>query len=368
VRELRRGDTILLADGAVELRTQKTSGDAVITKVVSGGYVTSRKGLNIPGRALSIPAFRPKDKADLEFALKHDADFIAMSFVRSADDIRAVQRAMKRAGKTRPVIAKIEKPQALDDIDNIIDAADGIMVARGDLGVELSVERVPGAQKTIIEKCAAARTWVIVATQMLESMIEHATPTRAEASDVANAVYDGTDCVMLSGETAIGRHPDKAVRMMARICHAAEAGPRRDTHHSLYTAAPASGKKVAANRCDISCAVVDAALILLKESVATALWVFTESGRTARLVSKLRPRKPVYAFSPHQSTLRYLSGMWGIHPLQVAQVKTTDEMVAAGEEAACRHRCGRPGDRVVVLAGQAPTVGATDLIKIHVIR
>jgi pyruvate kinase len=203
---------------------------------------------------------------------------------------------------------------------------------------------------------------------MLESMIDHATPTRAEASDVANAVYDGADCVMLSGETAIGRHPDEAVKTMARICRATEAAPRTGTVHRLQVAAAAPGKKAAADRRDISRAVVDAALVLLDESEAIALWVFTESGRTARLVSKLRPRKPVYAFSPHQATLRYLSGMWGIHPLQVAQVKSTDEMVAAGEEAACRHRCGRPGDRVIVLAGQAPTVGATDLIKIHAIR
>ncbi|MBI3872662.1 MAG: pyruvate kinase [candidate division Zixibacteria bacterium] len=196
--EVRCGDSVLLVDGAIELRVQEIQASAVVARVVTGGHLGSHQGINLPGRALSIPAFTPKDQIDLEFALKHDVDFVAMSFVRSAADVQRVRRVMKRAGTVRPIIAKIEKPQALADIDNIIDAADGIMVARGDLGVELSVEKVPAAQKMIIQKCARAEKWVIVATQMLESMIEHPSPTRAEASDVANAVYDGADCVMLS--------------------------------------------------------------------------------------------------------------------------------------------------------------------------
>lgn len=367
-KEVQPGDSILLADGALELKAVKTAGNAVFARVASGGHITSRKGINLPGRVLSIPAFTAKDKADLAFALEHNADFVAMSFVRSATDVRAVKNAMRRAGTLRPVVAKIEKPQALDDIDNIIDVSDGIMVARGDLGVELSVEKVPAAQKTIIRKCAAAGVWVIVATQMLESMIEHPTPTRAEASDVANAVYDGADCVMLSAETAVGKYPDRAVAVMSSICAAAETTERMDSIQRLGMRATRAGGEPRSVRRHVTSAVVEAALVLLDESDAAALWVFTESGRTARYVSKLRPAKPAYAFSPHESTLRYLSGLWGIRPLQIPRVRTTDDMVKAGEKTARRHRYARPGDRVIVLAGQAPTVGTTDLIKIHEVR
>ncbi|GAB4327430.1 MAG: pyruvate kinase [Candidatus Zixiibacteriota bacterium] len=366
-RELETGDTILLADGTVALKVTGLDRSTVTAKVTRGGHLSSRKGLNVPGRALSVPAFTTKDKADLAFALKHDADYFALSFVRSARDIKAIKTALKRHKANTPVVAKIEKPQALDDIDNIIDAADGIMVARGDLGVELSVERVPAVQKTLIQKCAAADRWVIVATQMLETMIDNATPTRAEASDIANAVYDGADCLMLSGETAIGRYPAKAVGTMAAICRQAESTawldyPVRAKHpaNKPEMTQHTSGRARTTGR-----AMVDAALVLLRESDATALWVFTQSGRTAQLVSKSRPEKPVLAFSPHPETLRLLSGQWGIRPLEVPMVKTTDEMVTAGEDVACAAKCARSGDRVIVLAGQAPTVGATDIIKIH---
>ncbi len=369
-RELERGDTILLADGSIALTVTGVDKTALITRVTRGGYLTSRKGLNVPGRALSVPAFTRKDKADLAFALKHHADFVALSFVRTAKDVKAVKSALKRHKASKPVVAKIEKPQALDDIDNIIDVADGIMVARGDLGVELSVERVPAAQKILIQKCAAADRWVIVATQMLETMIDSATPTRAEASDIANAVYDGADCLMLSGETAIGKYPDRAVSIMTAICRQSEETawldlPVQDLHPvrqpDLTTRKTRSAQT--AER-----AMVDAALVLLRESDASALWVFTQSGRTAQLVSKSRPEKPVLAFSPHQETLRLLSGQWGIRPLRVAMVKTTDEMVTAGEQVARDRKCARKGDRVIVLAGQAPTIGATDIIKIHHVR
>ena len=365
--ELQTGDTILLADGTLELRTIATNHGAVRAKVVRGGHLTSRKGINVPGRALSVPAFTHKDKADLAFGLKHDADYFALSFVRTAKDIKAVKSAMKRAGRSRPVIAKIEKPQALDDIDNIIDVADGIMVARGDLGVELSVERVPAAQKTLIHKCASADKWVIVATQMLETMIDHATPTRAEASDVANAVYDGADCLMLSGETAVGQYPVRAVDMMARVCRAAEATAELDLPENAWRRRRGDRTPVEKSR-QLYRAVVDAAMVLLRESDATALWVFTQSGRTAHLVSKSRPGKPVYAFSPDPATLRYLSGHWGLHPLHVPVAKTTDEMVRTGEKSACTRHCARTGDRVVVLAGEAPTVGATNIVKVHHVR
>ncbi|MBD3297391.1 MAG: pyruvate kinase [candidate division Zixibacteria bacterium] len=369
-RELDRGDTILLADGSIALKVTDTDKTALIVRVTRGGHLTSRKGLNVPGRALSVPAFTTKDKADLAFALKHNADFVALSFVRTAKDVRAVKNALKRHKTSKPVVAKIEKPQALDDIDNIIDVADGIMVARGDLGVELSVERVPAAQKTLIQKCAAADRWVIVATQMLESMIESATPTRAEASDIANAVYDGADCLMLSGETAIGKYPDRAVDIMTAICRQSEDTAWLD--HPVQTLHPAHEPDLTLRKSSSAQtaerAMVDAALVLLRESDASALWVFTQSGRTAQLVSKSRPEKPVLAFSPHQDTLRLLSGQWGIRPLHVAMVKTTDEMVTAGEQVACERKCARKGDRVIVLAGQAPTIGATDIIKIHHVR
>ncbi len=361
-KETHLGDTILLDDGALELRVEEIDGRSVIARVRTGGLLKSRKGINMPGRALAIPAFTTKDKLDLKFALEHQVDFVALSFVRSAADVSAVKNAMKRHGLTRPVIAKIEKRQALDDIDNIIDAADGIMVARGDLGVELSVEMVPAAQKTIIRKCTDAAVWVIVATQMLESMIEHPSPTRAEASDVANAVYDGADCVMLSAETAIGRYPAGTVRTMARICAAAEAS----TGVSPVRAGGAAHPRPAGRPPrPVIHAIVEAALVLLDESDADALWVFTQSGRTARYVSKMRPGKPVYAFSPHETTLRYLSGLWGIQPVRIPEVKTTEQMIAAGDKAARHLRHLRRGCGVIVLAGHAPTVGATDLIKIH---
>jgi len=365
--ELKTGDTILLADGTLELRTVDTHHGVVTAKVVRGGHLTSHKGINVPGRALSVPAFTQKDKADLAFGLKHEADYFALSFVRTAKDIKAVKSAMKRAGMLRPVIAKIEKPQALDDIDNIIDVADGIMVARGDLGVELSVERVPAVQKTLIHQCANADKWVIVATQMLETMIEHDTPTRAEASDVANAVYDGADCLMLSGETAVGQYPVRTVEMMAKVCRASEATTELDRPENAWRRRRSDLPKLGASR-QLYRAIVDAAIVLLGQSDATALWVFTQSGRTAHLVSKSRPGKPVYAFSPDPATLRYLSGHWGLHPLRVPMAKSTDEMVRTGERAACDGHCARSGDRVVVLAGEAPTVGATNIAKVHHVR
>jgi pyruvate kinase len=363
-KETQPGDTILLDDGALELRAEAIDGKSVIAKVLTGGLLKSRKGINIPGRALAIPAFTPKDKSDLKFALEHQVDFVALSFVRSAADVGAVKNAMKRHGLMRPVIAKIEKRQALEDIDNIIDAADGIMVARGDLGVELSVEMVPAAQKTIIQKCTAARVWVIVATQMLESMIEHSTPTRAEASDVANAVYDGADCVMLSAETAVGSYPARTVQTMARICAAAEAATNPSPPPSSGCGRDRWRNRDRQRRPSID-AIVEAAMVLLDESDADALWVFTQSGRTARHVSKLRPAKPVYAFSPQESTIRYLSGLWGIQPVLIPEVKSTEQMIAAGDRVARERRLMRSGCGVIVLAGEAPTVGATDLIKIH---
>ena len=264
---------------------------------------------------------------------------------------------MSKHGLNRRVIAKIEKPQALDDIDNIIDVADGIMVARGDLGVELSVEKVPAAQKMIIGKCADAEKWVIVATQMLESMIENVRPTRAEASDVANAVYDGADCVMLSAETSVGRDPTNVVRMMATICVESEATDGHGQCRTRHTDRAVGHT--------IRHATIDAALMLLDKSEASALWVFTLSGDTALLASKQRPRKPIIAFAPHQETLRYCSGLWGVWPTRIPIVNSMNAMIAAGEKMALGRRLARRGDRVIVLAGQALTPGSTHMIKVH---
>jgi len=357
--ELVRGDTILLADGALELQTWKIDGAAVIAHVAVGGTIKSHQGINLPGRTLSVSSFTAKDKHDLEFAVRHAADFVALSFVRTPDDVKRVKSAIWRNGGKQPVVAKIEKPQALDEIDNIIDVAEGIMVARGDLGIELSVEEVPAAQKTIIRKCKAAEKWVIVATQMLETMIDHPSPTRAEASDVANAVYDGADCVMLSAETSIGQYPVKAVDMMARICSAAE----RDTGLATPSGYPARAD--GRGRPSVGHAVIDAALLLLAKSEASALWVFTLSGKTALLISKHRPSKPVFAFTPHTETLGYMSGLWGIEPIHVPLVKTTEEMIAAGEQTLGERGMTKSDERVIVLAGRALTPGATHMIKVH---
>jgi len=354
--DVQPGDRILLADGLVELRVLSKRGEEVTCRVLNGGELGERKGVNLPGVKLSISSLTPRDKKHLKFALENGANYIAQSFVRSADDVRELKRLVKRAGYTTPVLAKIEKPEALEQLDAILDAADGVMVARGDLGVEMSPEKVPVAQKKIIALANEKRIPVITATQMLESMIQNPRPTRAEASDVANAIFDGTDAVMLSGETASGRYPREAVTMMAKIVREAETVaprlPRRRTERS-----PGVAETVAET-------VAHASEQLRLRAIA----VFTESGSSARLVSKARPSPPIVAFSPHQEVRRRLGLLWGVLPRRIGRVRDVDALTREAERRLRQEKLVEKGDIIGVVAGTPLAVrGTTNMIKFHVV-
>ena len=357
-RDVARGDRILLDDGNLELRVERTRGDEVEATVVHGGPLLSHKGMNLPGVKLSTPALTDKDRKDLLFGLELGVDYVALSFVRQAADVEEAQQLIAAAGASVPVIAKIEKREAIDDLPQILEAADGVMVARGDLGVELSTEEVPTLQKRIIEMANGAGKAVITATQMLESMIEHPRPTRAEASDVANAILDGTDAVMLSAETASGRYPLEAVNTMARIaCYTEE-------HYGSFRA-PARVH-------DTRASVVARSLARVANSVAEELdcklvVAFTESGATARLVSSYRPHVPIAALTYRDEVYRRLALWWGVVPLRSEFARTTDEMIVRGEELLKRAGLVQTGETVLMLAGQSHTAGATNMLRVHVI-
>ena len=283
---MRPGSRILLSDGLIELRVKQVRGSDVECEVVNGGLLAEHQGINLPGAALSIPALTGKDRADLEFGLKHGVDMVALSFVRSAGDVRTVKQIISERGRDVPVIAKLEKPQALKRLEEIFEAADGVMVARGDLGVEMPAEKVPVIQKYVIRRAADWRKPVIIATQMLESMIENPRPTRAEASDVANAVFDGTDAVMLSAETATGLYPRETVAMMARIVVEAESNMAEFTQP----------RRRQQRRLSIAEAICESIAHAAEDLHMGAIAVFTESGNTALLISKYRPQAEIYAF------------------------------------------------------------------------
>ncbi len=355
-REVRRGDRILLADGLIELRVLGVRGENISCKVVNGGELGEHKGINLPGVKLKAHAITPKDRKDLAFALRSGANFIAVSFVRRAQDVLAAKAAVARAGKDTPVIAKLEKPEAIENLDGILEVSDGVMVARGDLGVEMSPEKVPVVQKEIIWMARQARLPVITATQMLESMTQNPRPTRAEASDVANAIYDGSDAVMLSAETSTGRYPVESVEMMDRIIREAEASitryprPQRPEHMN-----------VAETTCELICHASE-------ELRLKVIAVFTESGSTARLVSKYRPRPPIIAFSPDQETRRRLSLLWGVVPRTITRVRNIDGLAALAEKRLLEEKLVRQGDVVGIVAGTPLGIrGTTNFMKFHVI-
>src|SRR5437868_9472711 len=300
-REVHRGDRILLSDGLIELRVEQVRGRDVICDVVNGGSLGEHKGINLPGIKLRVPALTPKDREDLVFALKHGANYIAVSFVRRPEDVVLAKTLVRRAGKDTPVIAKLEKPEAIENLDAILRVADGVMVARGDLGVEMNPERVPVVQKTIINRARQFRRPVITATQMLESMTENPRPTRAESSDVANAIFDGSDAVMLSAETASGKYPVEAVSMMARIIEAAESS-------ITEFARPARRERL-----EVPGTVAELICHASRELHMKVIAVFTHSGFTARLISRYRPLVPIVAFSPEQETRRRLGLIWGVY-------------------------------------------------------
>jgi pyruvate kinase len=354
-REVSRGERILLGDGLIELRVQSTTSNTVVCTVVNGGELGEHKGINLPGVKLRIPAVTPKDHEDLVFALEQGANFIAVSFVRRAEDVLAARSAITRAGKNVPIIAKLEKPEAIENLDAILGVAQGVMVARGDLGVEMSPEKVPVIQKQIIARARDARLPVITATQMLESMTQNPRPTRAEASDVANAVFDGSDALMLSAETAAGAYPVEAVQMMDRIIREAESS-------NLQVLRPSPAQfNIAETTAELICHASE-------ELNMKVIAVFTETGSTGRLISKHRPRPPIIAFSTIQETRRRLSLYWGVMPRTISEVRDIEELVQAAEKRLLEERLVKNGDVVGIVAGTPLFVGGTtNFMKFHVI-
>jgi pyruvate kinase len=357
------GDRILLDDGLLELLVLEAADTDIRCKVVVGGLLQSNKGLNLPRAHTSIPAITEKDKKDLIFALEQGADWIAMSFVRNANEVIALQEMVRRNnafGRPTPVIAKIEKPEAMQNIDAIIAAADGIMVARGDLGIEASPEEVPLMQKVIIRKCNEAGSPVITATQMLDSMIRNPRPTRAEASDVANAVLDGSDALMLSGETSIGQYPIEAVRTMVRIAERTEVELQQRI--ARIRSQPSRKKSIAE-------AVSHATRETAQDLEAAAIITPTVSGHTAKMVAKYRPQAPIIAVTPSPMVQRQLCLYWGVYPLLAERTANTDQMLADAVNAARERGLVESGDLVVVTGGAAGSApGTTNLIKVQTIE
>ena len=352
--DVKPGDLLLIDDGKVCLKATEVSATTVTTVVEIGGPVSNNKGINLPGVAVNVPALSEKDEDDLRWAIRLGADMIALSFVRDANDIVRVHEIMKEEGKYLPVIAKIEKPQAVAALEEIIDAFDGIMVARGDLGVEMPLEEVPIVQKRAVE---LSRRWakpVIVATQMLETMIENSRPTRAEASDVANAILDGADAVMLSGETSVGKWPVETVEVMARIIES--------TEDNGLDRIPGLGTRPHTHSGAVSKAAVEIAELLGSKFVC----VFTESGDSLRRVSRLRSAVPILAFTPNADTRRRLSMVWGSKTFLVNPVKHTDQMMDQVDEILLAQGLAKMGDEVVVVAGTPPGVpGSTNTLRVH---
>jgi len=353
-QDVKPGDFLLIDDGKVRVEVTETDGTVVTTRVVVAGAVSNNKGINLPGVAVNVPALSEKDEADLRWGLRAGADIIALSFVRNAADVTRVHEIMTEEGIKVPVIAKIEKPQAVDALEEIVDAFDGIMVARGDLGVELPLEAVPIVQKRAVELARRNAKPVIVATQMLESMISSPVPTRAETSDVANAVLDGADAVMLSGETSVGEYPIVVVETMARIVESTE-------EHGLERIAPLTSKPRTQGG-----AITLAALEVAEFVEAKYLCVFTQSGDSARRLSRLRSRIPMLAFTPEPSIRRRMALTWGIRSTLVDVVQHTDLMYHQVDEYLLSNGLAMEGDKVVVISGSPPgIIGSTNDIRVH---
>ncbi|PZF84387.1 pyruvate kinase [Jiangella anatolica] len=348
------GDTVLIDDGRLALEVTDVTDTDVVTTVVIGGKVSNHKGLNLPGTAVSVPALSEKDIEDLRWGLRIGADMIALSFVRSASDVDDVHRIMAEEGVRLPVIAKVEKPQAVENLAEIVDAFDGVMVARGDLGVELPLWDVPLVQKTAVELCRRRAKPVIVATQMLDSMITNPRPTRAETSDVANAVLDGADAVMLSGETSVGAYPIETVRTMAKIVETVE-------EHGLERIPPLGTQPRTKGGAITKAAVETGVLLGAKYLVA-----FTQSGDSARRMARLRPGIPLLAFSPLSATRHQLALSWGIEAFTAEHVDHTDEMVKQVDRMLLEQERCRRGDLVIIVAGSPPGIpGSTNAMRVH---
>lgn len=354
-QDVKKGDNILINDGLIQLKVMSTSVKEVACEVVIGGVLYDRKGINLPGVKVSEPSLTKKDKEDLKFGLEQGLDYVALSFVRQAKDIRAIKEFMGE--KALPVVAKIEKPEALDEIDAIISETDVVMVARGDLGVEISAEKVPVVQKMIIEKCQKAGIPVITATQMLDSMMVNPVPTRAEASDVANAIFDGSDAVMLSGETAFGKYPEESVTMMSKIICEAEKGRyyRLKTERRGLETGPLSSSR----------SICHVAYLSAKDINANYLISFSESGFSARVLSKYRPEVPIIAITPNKRTLTKMALYWGVVPSLVDKKLGIHDDLKELEDHLKQHKLAKTGDKLVITAGASSEEGGTNMLRLH---
>ena len=353
-----QGSRILLSDGLIELRVHEVNGDDVVCDIVNGGMLGEHKGINLPGILVRVPSLTEKDAEDLEFALKNGVDAIAVSFVRTAEDVRMVRNRVSALGFDTWIIAKLEKPQAIEHLDAILQVSDGIMVARGDLGVEVPPEMVPAIQKHIIRRAAEYSKPVITATQMLESMIENPRPTRAEVSDVANAVYDGTDAVMLSGESAVGKYPVQAVSMMARIVSEAE---RDIKEQDLFE------PRITRSHLSIAETICEATAHAADDLDLRGIALFTESGATARQLSKYHPSAPIFALSPLEVTINRLNLLWGTTPIRCPKVNSTEALVDVAESLLEQHGYVRPKEVIAIVAGTRTKSGSTNFLRLHVL-
>jgi pyruvate kinase len=353
-KDVNVGDRILMDDGMLQLKVIDKQKNKVITKVIEGGVLREKKGINLPGAKISSEVFTKKDRDDLSYGVKIGVDYVAMSFVRSGSDILKVKKWLKKLNTDIPVIAKIERPQALENIDEIIEVSDGLMIARGDLGVEVSPEKVPLIQKNLIEKCNAGMKPVITATQMLESMTEHMSPTRAEAADVANAVLDGTDALMLSAETSIGKYPVESLKMMDRIVRYTEKfKPEIPVHEEIISHSFAQ-------------AIAESACMSAMDINAKVIVAFSRSGFTALLVSKFRPEMPIIGFTIQEEVRRRMSLYWGVDPHIMTLPEGTDKMISETEKILLKKRIVKKGDSLVIIATSPFALGGkTNIMKLH---
>jgi len=354
---LEPGSRILLSDGLIELRVLEIQGEDTVCEIVNGGMLGEKKGINLPGIAVNVPSLTEKDEIDLEFAVAQGVDTIAVSFVRTADDVRHVKQRLAALNSDAWIIAKLEKPQAIEHLDSILEVADAIMVARGDLGVEVPPEKVPAIQKHIIRRAADFRKPVITATQMLESMVENPRPTRAEASDVANAIYDGSDSVMLSAESASGRYPVASVAMMATIVMETELQIRMDP--------PPRAQRARGMRLSIGETICECMAHSTQDLDLAAIAIFTESGATARLLSKYRPEPAIYALSPYQAVVNRAVLLWGTYPMLCERQHDTDSLVRAAERILEQHAGVERRQIVGIVAGTQTRTGATNFMRLH---
>ena len=359
VADVKQGNRILLADGEIELCVISTTSTDIVCEVVAGGALSSNKGISVPGISLQTSIPTPKDVEDLRFGIQHGIDWVAQSFIRSATDLQNLRSILQQNDSDAPIIAKLEKREALDDLDNILTEADGVMVARGDLGLEMPLPEVPLIQKEIIRRANLAGKPVITATQMLESMIVNPRPTRAEVTDIANAIFDGTDALMLSAETAIGKYPSDAVRTMAQIAVTTEA---TINYVEYFKRQPITLEE------SVPDAIAHAACHTAIEIGAKAIICCTRTGQTARLVAKYRPPAPIAVVSPYEATLRRAALFWGAFPVSIEFAPDTDTMITSAKQAVLKSGLARPGERVVIITGiPAGVPGTTNMIKADIL-